>query len=187
VELSEGTVAHQLLYQFAGRFRRKPGRTLVVGSRLYDGSIDRRALYEDAFGVDMLDGAGVDLQHDMEDPLPEAIGRFDHIDLCSVLEHVRRPWLLAANVEAAMAPDATLLVSVPFVWRLHSYPSDYWRISPEGLDALFPGIQWLGKKFVVGSRLRKRTPSLNWGGERWLARSETVAFGVKCSTSSSPL
>lgn len=170
-----------LLRTFAERHQAKEGRTLVVGSRIYETSPDRRSFYADAFGIDMLAGDGVDYRHDLERPLPGHLGKFDHVDLCSVLEHVRRPWLLAANVEACMVEGATILVSVPFVWRIHAYPSDYWRMTPEALDVLFPRIVWKEKKFIVGNRLRKRVPGTNMQGETWIARAETVAFG--CLTS----
>ena len=148
--------------------------TLVVGSRMYDGTPDRRAYYADAVGLDMQAGPGVDLVHDLEEPLPG--WEFDHVDLCSVLEHVRRPWLLAANVQALMAPGATILVSVPFVWRMHAYPSDYWRMTPEALDVLFPRIEWQTKRFVVGPKVCKKVPALT-AGQVYMARAETVAFG----------
>lgn len=181
MSVPEDSVSVATLRKFAERHEARQGRTLVVGSRIYDTSPDRRTYYDTPFGIDMLDGEGVDHVHDLEQPL-EGFGQFDHVDLCSVLEHVRRPWLLAANVESLMVEGGTILVSVPFIWRLHAYPHDYWRITPEGLDVLFPSIQWKEKKFVVGNRWRKRVPTLNANGERWLARSETVAFGVKCST-----
>ena len=34
-----------------------------------------------------------------------------------------------------------MFLSVPWVWRFHGYPSDYWRFSPEALKFLFPGFK----------------------------------------------
>lgn len=175
--MSVPSEAVTVLRAFAEQHYEKPGRTLVVGSRIYESSPDRRSYYADPLGVDMLDGPGVDFRHDLEHPLPAHLGKFEHVDLCSVLEHVRRPWLLAANIEACMTAGATILVSVPFVWRIHAYPSDYWRMTPEALDVLFPRIEWQSKRFIVGSRTRKRVPGINQNGETWIARAETVAFG----------
>ena len=31
-------------------------------------------------------------------------------------------------------------LSVPFAWKFHGYPSDYWRFTREGVLKLFPGI-----------------------------------------------
>lgn len=162
----------------------KKGRTIVVGSKVYPGTFDRRKLYKKAVGVDMLAGDGVDLVHDMEHPLEVYEGKVDHIDLCSVLEHVRRPWLLAKNVEALLKTSGTILVSVPFVWRMHAYPNDYWRMNHAALEVLFPNIEWLEKKYVVnGMPVRMPLSYVDQEGGKWLSRSETVAFGRKCSMS----
>lgn len=76
------------------------GLTLVTGSKLYRTSHDRRKLYENAIGLDMQDGEGVDVVSDLEKPLP--VGPFNHVDCYSTLEHVSRPWLAAANIQDAM-------------------------------------------------------------------------------------
>jgi SAM-dependent methyltransferase len=172
------------LEKFAGRFPAKSGRALVVGSKCYEGKQDRRLLYGRAIGVDLFGGEGVDVVHDLENPLPGSLGRFDHVDCVSVLEHVRRPWLLAANVEVVMKRGATILVSVPFVWRVHAYPSDYWRLTAEALEVLFPNIRWLSKRYLVNGRARKVVPGKLDGTGQWMARAELVAAGVKCKLTS---
>lgn len=170
-----------LLERFLWKQHIDPERVLVVGSKRYDDKPDRRFIYRNALGVDMLHGEGVDLVHDLENPLPESVGMFDHIDCVSVLEHVRRPWKMAENLELCLKDGGTILVCVPFVWRVHAYPSDYWRMTFEALDVLFPSIKWQARKYLTEGRLRKLTPTRE--GERgpWLARSELVAFGVKGS------
>lgn len=122
-------------------FARK-GRTLIVGSHVYEGREDDRARYKNAVGVDMIPGPGVDVVHDMEEPLPAGLGTFAHIECFSVLEHSRRPWLLAANIERLLESGGTLWVTVPWMWRRHGYPSDYFRFTTEGIKAIFHGIQW---------------------------------------------
>lgn len=158
----------------------KPGRTLIVGSHLYRDKEDRRLRYPEAIGVDMLDGPGVDRIIDMEEVLPDDLGQFDHIECMSVLEHSRRPWLLAANLERLMRPGATIFVSVPFCWRIHAYPSDYWRMTPEAVKAIFPGIRWealmlASDKLCAGPKFKV----IKQAGFPYLARTETVGFGRK--------
>lgn len=160
--------------------RRAQGRTLVVGSKCYDEKVDRRSMYSNAIGLDLEEGNGVDFVHDLEKPLPVSVGRFNHIDCCSVLEHVKRPWLMAENILKVMEPEATILVTVPFVWRQHSYPSDYWRITAEGLDVLFPTIVWEKKKYAVADKLRNKVPGKDNEFGVWMARAEVVAFGALC-------
>lgn len=122
-------------------FSRK-GRTLIVGSHVYEGREDDRARYKQAVGVDMIPGPGVDVVHDMEEPPPSGLGTFAHAECFSVLEHSRRPWLLAANIERLLESGGTLWVTVPWMWRRHGYPSDYFRFTTEGIKAIFPGIHW---------------------------------------------
>ncbi len=158
----------------------KHGRALVIGSKVYPTSTDRRKLYSDAIGLDMQAGEGVDIVHDLENHLPEAVGKFSHIDCCSVLEHVRQPWKMSAVIEDSLIEGGTLLISVPFVWRQHGYPSDYWRFTPEALDILFPNIKWLDKRLYSNGLFVPKTPSRHdEDNNRWMGRTEAVAFGVK--------
>ena len=158
----------------------KEGRTLIVGSRVYHDKEDRRLRYSNVVGVDMLSGPGVDRVLDLEEGLPGDLGLFDHVECMSVLEHSRRPWLLAANVEQLMAPGATIFVSVPFMWRIHAYPSDYFRLTPEGVKVLFPEIIWQSV-MVAGVDLYQgpKVEAVKVEGHPYFARSDTVGFGVK--------
>lgn len=167
------------LEKFLRRQPVKEGRTLVVGSKQYDEKPDRRKLYPDAFGVDLQAGEGVDLVHDLEKPLPAEVGEFDHIDCVSVLEHVKRPWKMAGSLEQCLKTDGTILVCVPFVWRVHAYPSDYWRMTAEALPILFPRVDWLKRKYLANGRFRKLVPALSGSDGPFLARAELVGFGVK--------
>lgn len=160
----------------------RDGRTLVVGSKCYGEKQDRRKLYRKAIGIDLFDGEGVDRVHDLEHPLPKSLRKFDHVDCVSVLEHVARPWLFAANVEAAMVDGATILICVPFVWRVHAYPNDYWRMTSEALKVLFPSIHWLATSYLVNGEEHKLVPRKNDEDGKWMARAELVAMGVKCSS-----
>lgn len=158
----------------------KAGRTLIVGSQVYREKEDRRKRYADAVGVDMLDGPGVDRVLDLEEKPPADLGTFAHVECMSVLEHSRRPWLLAAHVELLMEPGATIFVSVPFVWRIHAYPNDFWRMTPEAVRSIFPKIDWQHVMLATTDlRNGRRIESMKSGGHPYMARTETVAFGVK--------
>jgi SAM-dependent methyltransferase len=168
------------LGKFAGRYEPKEGRTLVVGSKCYGDKLDRRRLYQEAVGLDLFEGDGVDFVHDMEKPLPSSQGQFDHVDCVSVLEHVRRPWRMAENIEAALVPGGTLLVCVPFVWRVHAYPSDFWRMTAEALEVLFPSIEWLGRCYLVNGKLKEGVKGKHDAAGQWMQRAELAGWGVKC-------
>ena len=157
------------------------GRTLVVGSKLYPTKmVDRRKRYEDAVGVDMAEGDGVDLVLNLEEPLFDDVGKFSHIDCLSVLEHSRRPWLLAANLERLLEDGGSIFVAVPFIWRVHGYPDDYWRFTASGIRELFPNIKWKYGAYVHANISREgEILTTNIKGHQYYARTEFCAFGYK--------
>jgi len=156
------------------------GRTLIVGSRLYKYRKDRRTLYKDAIGVDMIGGPGVDRVLDLEAFLPSDLGMFSHIECFSVLEHSRQPWILAANLERLLHIGSTFHVEVPFIWRVHSYPSDYWRFTAEAVRLLFPNIKW-HKIVYAHERLidEGKVPMVLVEEHKYFARTEVYGFGER--------
>lgn len=169
--------------QFWAKYRKpREGRTLIVGSRIYGDREDRRGAYQDAVGADMQAGPGVDIVANLEDEDDAAfLGTFAHIECRSVLEHARRPWLLAAHLEHLMAPGSTLDLSVPFVWRPHAYPSDYWRFTAEGVRELFPGIKWHALMYASQELLWEgdtKLPKQIIDGAIHFPRCEVLGFGV---------
>lgn len=159
------------------------GRTLIVGSHLYGSREDRRLRYAEAVGVDVQAGPGVDVVADMESPSTVALLRpgFAHVECCSVLEHTKRPWLVAQTIEEVMVPGGTLLVSAPLVWRQHGYPSDYWRITAHALEVLFPRIEWINRA-LLSDKIRpieQKVPALMFNNHVYLMRTEAVGFGVR--------
>lgn len=154
----------------------KKGRTLIVGSYITEGKQDRRKYHAEAIGVDLRPGPGVDLVLDLEQP--QEIGKFAHIECTSVLEHAKRPWRMAANIEAMMEQGSTLYLSVPFVWRVHNFPNDYWRFTIEGVKLLFPSIVWHTLKLINESG-KDRLPSIRYSEVLYFAKCIVSGFGVK--------
>lgn len=124
---------------------KKAKSVLEIGSRDYGNTSSFRDMFPDAkyTGVDMLKGNGVDavinLEHGIGELKKEA---FDLAICCSVMEHVQKPWIFAANVTKLVKRGGTLYISVPWVWRFHAYPNDYFRYSPAALESLFPDFAW---------------------------------------------
>lgn len=121
------------------------GPILEIGSKDYGNTASFRDFYKDApyVGVDLEEGKGVDEVID----LVEGTGSLphDHFDLivcCSVLEHVTKPWVMAENMTRLCAKGGRLYISVPWVWRYHPYPDDYFRFSYRGVQLLFPDFEW---------------------------------------------
>lgn len=124
---------------------RVDGPVLEIGSKDYGSTSSFRDFYAGAeyVGVDMSEGKGVDVVADLTksvDPLQEnyfALGI-----CCSVLEHVEKPWIFAANLTRLIRPGGRLYMSVPWVWRYHPYPDDYFRFSYRGVMSLFGEFEW---------------------------------------------
>jgi SAM-dependent methyltransferase len=75
----------------------------------------------------------LDIAHDLNQPLPLESRRYDTAILSDVLEHIRRPEALLAEVERILAPGGKLLLNVPFFYWLHEQPHDYFRYSEHAL------------------------------------------------------
>lgn len=158
--------------------RPKPGKVLIAGSHIWQQKPDRRKLHADALGVDMQAGEGVDVVADLE---KDDVGCFAHIECMSLLEHVKRPWLLAANLERMLEPAGTIFVTVPFIWKLHGYPSDYWRFTHEGIRLLFPAVIWTHYAYAAARELVKgeEVPWVREGDWPHGAATEVCMFGHK--------
>jgi SAM-dependent methyltransferase len=121
------------------------GPVLEVGSRDYGSTEDWRAVYSgnEYVGADLSAGKNVDRVLDLAAGIGDlAEGHFALIICCSVLEHVRRPWEMAANLTRLLRVGGAAYIAVPWVWRYHPYPDDYFRFSWRGIAELFPGISW---------------------------------------------
>jgi hypothetical protein len=124
---------------------RAGGPVIEIGSKDYGSTTSFRDLYcdDEYVGVDIEAGAGVDVVIDLTTGLGELKeDRFALAICCSVLEHTPMPWVLAENIQRLLRPAGQVYLSVPWVWRYHAYPDDYFRFSPRGVQALFPSIEW---------------------------------------------
>jgi SAM-dependent methyltransferase len=87
-------------------------------------------------------------------------GSFDVVICEQVLEHVVDPCAAAANLRGLCNPDGHIVVSTPFLIRVHELPdwglSDYWRFTPRGLCTLLEraglaveSVHWWGNRRCV--------------------------------------
>lgn len=123
---------------------KSPGRILEVGSKDHGSTEPFREFFGgDYVGVDMETGPGVDLVLDLTTGIGELEpASFDLIICCSVLEHVKKPWLMAEHLQSLLKPGGALYLSVPWVWKYHAYPDDYFRYSWRGIETLFDKLKW---------------------------------------------
>jgi SAM-dependent methyltransferase len=98
----------------------------------------------------MEEGKDVDVVVDLTrsiGPLKES--HFALAICCSVLEHVEKPWLFAQNLTRVVRPGGQLFMSVPWVWRYHAYPDDFFRFSHRGVQSLFEEFTWKALVFTT--------------------------------------
>jgi len=117
-----------------------PEPILEIGSYQVEGQeelVDLRGLFPGKryVGVDFRPGPGVDCVADVEQ-LPQADASVGTVIALSAFEHVRRFWVGFEEVYRVLRPDGVFVVSCPFYFHQHGYPSDYWRFTPEAFEVL---------------------------------------------------
>lgn len=112
---------------------------------------------------------------------------FDTVIISDVLEHLPDPQQALTEVARCCRAGASVLISVPFLYRPHEVPNDFWRFTEWGLRRLVEnagmrtieieayggpiavGLDVIGKSLaVVGSRLEKLGGALQRGASRLL-------------------
>src|SRR5262249_6920279 len=86
-------------------------------------------------GIDIRPGPGVDQIADVEE-LPHATGSIGSVIALSTFEHVQHFWRGLDEIRRVLRPDGVLFLSCPFSVRVHNYPNDYWRFTPEAFEVL---------------------------------------------------
>jgi SAM-dependent methyltransferase len=78
----------------------------------------------------------IDFAHDLNTRLPFTNESFDTIIASDVLEHIRDPRRLLAEISRSLKSDGVLLMNVPFLYGLHEMPHDYYRYTRYSLESL---------------------------------------------------
>jgi hypothetical protein len=133
------------------------GPFLEVGSKNYGSTQDLRAIFahQDKYiGIDQEAGPNVDVVLDFTEDFEQIDKklrgqRFGTVFCLSVLEHCEKPYKMAENLTLLLKKAGFICVSAPFSWKVHNYPKDYWRFTPEGIKNLFPRIDFNMKKSVA--------------------------------------
>ena len=66
---------------------------------------------------------------------------FDAIVCSEVLEHLWAPHQAVDNMRASLREGGRLILTVPFVFPIHSAPHDYFRYTRHGLEVLLRDFQ----------------------------------------------
>ena len=126
--LSEALVP-RLLARSSGRFLDAGAGTQPFRS-VVEPQVDTYVAY------DIEARSDVDLLGSVEDMASVADASVDTLLCSEVLEHVPHPAAAIAEFARVVAPGGSLLVTVPFLARLHEEPYDFYRYTKYGLRTL---------------------------------------------------
>jgi SAM-dependent methyltransferase len=93
---------------------------------------------------------------------PRTLDTYDVVICEQVLEHVEDPWRAARTLHDLCRPGGHVLVSTPFLIRVHPTPFDFWRFTEDGLRRLLTGAgfavdeigSWGNRRAVRGNLRR---------------------------------
>ncbi len=117
-----------------------PDPIVEIGSYQVAGQdelIDLRGLFPGRpyVGIDSRPGPGVDCVADVE-RLPQPSASVGTVIAFSLFEHVQRFWVGFEEVYRVLRPDGVFVLSCPFYFHQHGFPSDYWRFTPQAFEFL---------------------------------------------------
>lgn len=78
-----------------------------------------------------------DIVADLNKPLPIESEVADTVVSLSVMEHLREPQMMLNEAYRILKPGGTIILQVPFMWKVHEAPYDFFRFTPYGLEFSF--------------------------------------------------
>ena len=78
----------------------------------------------------------IDIEADLNSPLPLPSGSFDTVLLSDVLEHVSEPGLVIQEAFRVLRAEGRLILGVPFLYWIHEQPYDHMRYTEFELSRL---------------------------------------------------
>ena len=112
------------------------GFSLEVGSSgtRYD------SIFEKVVKLNIARSAGISVVADVHD-LPFEEERFDNVAAFEVLEHLKQPWVAAAEFHRVLKTGGRLVLSTRFLFPVHDAPHDYFRFTKAGLKDLLKNFK----------------------------------------------
>lgn len=136
------------------------GDTLDVGSYDVNGSV--KALFSSYTGLDMREGANVDIVGNSH-RLPFKANSFDIVTCLEMLEHDDNPFKTLEEIYRVLKKGGWAIVCASGIsFPKHDYPSDYFRYTAEGLGVLmkrFKNIETVDdtdEVYGVGQKILKK-------------------------------
>ena len=99
--------------------------------------------------LDLFPMSGVDVAADAEQ-LPFANAVFTRVECDAVLEHVRHPERVMAEIHRVLVPGGYAHLVTPFCHPVHEYPRDYRRFTLDGLKELASPLEPVAEGWRTG-------------------------------------
>ena len=166
--------------EIAARSFRLRGPVYEFGSYQVEEQEDRadlRALFKGQayVGCDMRRGPGVDRVEDLANlTLPDESAQT--IICVDTLEHVFEARRAVEEMLRVLAPGGTIVLAAPLDFRVHDYPSDYWRITPSCMARLLAPLDGT----VIGWQGVENYPHTVFGVGVKAPAAESFAGGSTC-------
>lgn len=149
----------------------------------------RRTIEKYATAYDGLDieprGSGVRYVCSVTDMSPVPDATYDTVLCSEVLEHVADPDVALAEIGRVLKPGGCLVLTTPFLGRLHDEPQDYYRFTKHGLAALLSGVplevEATAATGAVASFLGHQVSAVLVGATWHIPVIKWVAFGVNAA------
>lgn len=137
---------------------------------------------ENAVNIDIERAPEVDILGDAHF-LPIRSDSFDVVITEAVLEHVRRPRQVVAEIHRVLKPGGVVYAAIPFLQGYHASPHDYQRYTVSGIDELFTDFERIESGACAGP-----TTTLHWisreyigllfsFGNQWLGKLISLLVG----------
>ena len=140
----------------------------TIAINLGSGSTD---IHPNIINVDCCDYKNVNIVCDINS-LPFIDSSIDRILNAAVLEHIPSPDRAVEEMKRILKPNGIVCCYMPFIVGFHASPSDYSRLTIEGLRTLFKDFEIISLEVCGGP-----TSGMLWILQEWLAM--VLSFGSK--------
>ncbi len=130
--------------RIAARLEKLPADALVV-----DVGCGAESPREGLVRLDLGAGPDVDVAADAHD-LPFRDGSVDALILVRVLEHVRDPQRVVAEIARVVRPGGEVMAVVPFLEPYHRNPTDHARFCRDGVERVFSAFETVELSTATG-------------------------------------
>ena len=89
------------------------------------------------YTVDFNPYKGIDVVTDLNNPLPVRDSVVDIVVMSNLIEHIPEPLALLKESKRILKPGGTLILTVPFLIKIHQEPYDFFRYTEFMLQRLF--------------------------------------------------